>query len=325
MNIKLDIPEKFFEGEELCGYYISPEMKKFWAVQLDLLAEFSSICEKHNLKWWMDAGTLLGAARHKGFIPWDHDVDVIMMREDYERLLAVSAGEFTYPYTLIHFENSFMNVTFSQLCNDATTMLMPTERWAIMQGFPLKISGGISLDVFPVDNLLDNKDEIIKVVNELRSLSWKGTRIAYLKELYFPSKSPIKRPLKAIAHAVMKYINLDSKKFIRKYAEICKTCGKPDSKFVGKLCMADHQMKPASEFMKRRVWQRSDFQDTVYLPFEMLTLPAPSGWENILSTFYGNWHEFVIRKINGVTESEAFFYDTEHPYTYYTQEGHMPE
>ncbi len=225
MNIKLEIPEKFFEGEERSGYYVSPLMKKVWAVQLDLLAEFARVCEKHNLKWWMDAGTLLGAARHKGFIPWDHDVDVTMMCEDYERLLAVSSQEFTYPYTLMHLENSFVNVTFSQLRNNSTTMLMPGERWAVMQGCPLKISGGISLDVFPVDNLPDNKDEIIKVVNELLSLSWKGNRIASLKELYYPSKSPIKRPLKAIAHAVMKHINFDFQKFIRKYADLCRTCG----------------------------------------------------------------------------------------------------
>ena len=50
MNIKLDVPEKFFEGEERSGYYVSPLMKRVWAVELDLIAEFARVCEKHNIK-----------------------------------------------------------------------------------------------------------------------------------------------------------------------------------------------------------------------------------------------------------------------------------
>ena len=86
MRINLVLEDSFFEEEIRSGYTVSSEMKKIWAVELDLLNEFSKVCQKHQLKWFVHAGTLLGAIRHKGFIPWDDDIDVVMPRADYEKL-----------------------------------------------------------------------------------------------------------------------------------------------------------------------------------------------------------------------------------------------
>ena len=86
MNIKLSLPEGFLEEEVRCDYTVSKEMKKVWAVELDLLAEFQRVCKLHDIKYSVCGGTLLGAIRHKGFIPWDDDIDVMMMREEYEKL-----------------------------------------------------------------------------------------------------------------------------------------------------------------------------------------------------------------------------------------------
>ena len=87
LPIKLKLPEGFLEPEERCGYQVTTKLKKIWAVELDLLDQFQKVCAKHNIKYQVFAGTLLGAVRHKGFIPWDDDIDVCMPREDYDKIL----------------------------------------------------------------------------------------------------------------------------------------------------------------------------------------------------------------------------------------------
>lgn len=71
-------------GEERAGYYVQPLLKRIWAVQLDIIKVIDDICHRHNIKYYGWFGTLLGAIRHQGFIPWDDDTDLAMMREDYE-------------------------------------------------------------------------------------------------------------------------------------------------------------------------------------------------------------------------------------------------
>ena len=94
----LKIPNGFFEEEERNGYVITKKRKEIWAVEIDMLLKFIYVCEKHNLKYFADSGTLLGAARHNGFIPWDDDIDVAMLRKDYDKFCKIAINEFKYPY-----------------------------------------------------------------------------------------------------------------------------------------------------------------------------------------------------------------------------------
>ena len=158
VDLRINLPEHFLEGETRDGYYVSPEMKKVWAVELDLLNEFMRVCKKHNLRWFADGGTILGTMRHGGFIPWDDDIDVMMMREDYEKLNKIAPTEFKHPYFwATELTDPGLNHGYAQLQNIQTTAILKHH-------LPKKFTfhQGIFLDIFPVDNI--SADE--KVQNE---------------------------------------------------------------------------------------------------------------------------------------------------------------
>ena len=81
------IKEDFLKEEIRNEFLVTTERKKIWVVLLDLMMVFDDVCKKHNLTYFLEAGSLLGAIRHKGFIPWDDDVDVLMPRKDYQKFL----------------------------------------------------------------------------------------------------------------------------------------------------------------------------------------------------------------------------------------------
>lgn len=118
------LPEKFWNAEVRCGYFISEEMKKVWAIELDLYLEFKRICEKHNLDFFTDGGTTLGAIRHGGFIPWDDDFDICMPRKSYEKL-KLFADEFEKTYFLQSPETDpLYGYSFLKLRNSNTTAVV---------------------------------------------------------------------------------------------------------------------------------------------------------------------------------------------------------
>ena len=81
----MDVHVRFVPGEERDGFYVQPMVKRMWAVLIDMLKEIDTICKRHDINYYGWYGTFLGAVRHQGFIPWDDDIDLAMLRKDYER------------------------------------------------------------------------------------------------------------------------------------------------------------------------------------------------------------------------------------------------
>ena len=98
VKLEIELPEGFLDEEVRCGYTVTAKAKRAWAVQMDLLHKLDEVCKKYNLRYFADSGTLLGAARDKGYIPWDDDIDIVMLRKDYEKLRDVADEEFKHPY-----------------------------------------------------------------------------------------------------------------------------------------------------------------------------------------------------------------------------------
>lgn len=96
----MEFEEKYFENEVREGFFVPSMVKRAWAVELEVLAQIDRICAKYGIQYFAEWGTLLGAVRHKGFIPWDDDMDIAMKREDYERFLEVADSELPEGYCI---------------------------------------------------------------------------------------------------------------------------------------------------------------------------------------------------------------------------------
>lgn len=305
-NLNINLPANFFDSEERCGYSISGDMKKVWAVLFDLLNEFKRACDKHDIRWWGDAGTILGAARHKGMIPWDDDIDVMLMREDYNRLCAIASDEFRHPYFFQTEETDRGSIRgHAQLRNSETTGMLIAEKERKF-GF----NQGIFLDIFPIDAIPDDDNlfqKQIKNVHYYRMKSFEFYNLTYnyhtvfRKNLYCVAKNYIKHLL---AKGPMRnYFNyeLPYLKFVAEGQKYKNTTSKRVCKMV--LC----------PIKSRRVWQRDWFDETVYLPFEIFQLPVPVGYRELLDTFYGDWQTYKV----GTSTHGGCFFDTDKPYTEY--------
>ena len=150
-KISIQYPSSFLsEYTYNCGdisFDVTKERKTQWLVLIDLLEKFKEICERHNLQWWADGGTLLGAVRHKGFIPWDDDIDIIMPRKDYEEYIRYASEELEEPYfnCCIQSDPLFRKM-FSRLRNTSTTFISTS------QDMNYRFCQGIFIDIFPLDN-----------------------------------------------------------------------------------------------------------------------------------------------------------------------------
>ncbi len=124
------------------------ELSELQDLVYDIFVEFDRICRKHGIKYSMEGGTLLGAVKYQNFVPWDDDIDVIMLREEYERFLTVAPIELKECYSVQSYNNiKEFPLNFAKLCfNDA-------KIYDYEYSHIKSMNHGIFIDIFPIDNV----------------------------------------------------------------------------------------------------------------------------------------------------------------------------
>ena len=147
----IELPKGFLDQESRDGFLVPSKLKRIWAVELDLLCKFDSVCRKYGIKYHVAYGTMLGAVRHKGFIPWDDDLDVWLLRDDFEKLQTVAKEEFKDPYFLQTALSDRKFFTMNpRLRNSRTT--------AIIRGQESPdFNNGIFIDIYILDGYTSSK------------------------------------------------------------------------------------------------------------------------------------------------------------------------
>lgn len=241
------------------------EMKE---IEFDILKMFDDFCKKNNIRYFLAFGTLLGAIRYKKFIPWDDDIDVLVPREDYNKLL--SLFEDSDRYHLFSFEkNPKFLFPFAKLC-DMTT------RKEEIQYKNMGVELGIEIDIFPLDAFDNNLEKARKEIKHIqRNGMW--LRLTKLEKVI--SENPIKW---FGWTSIMFFCKLfGGEYFIKK---IIKESYKPEQKgneYLGAKvwCMyGERDMVPAEAF-----------SDVIDIEFEGELFPAPIGYDTYLTCLYGDY------------------------------------
>lgn len=250
-------------------FLVTADRKKLWEVELDLVVEFDKVCKKYNLKYWASAGTLLGAVRHSGFVPWDDDIDLMMFRTDYRKLCEIAKYEFNSPYFFQNHQTDNVSYVIGKLRNSNTAAIDSFEDTSYNQG--------IFIDIWVLD---DNSDGSIRnnSIREIKEL---------LQKIISSPKEILDRindgeQLLLSRTAIDKLMKMDFKQKIVEYELFCEN-------HFGESSLLSYAFLPEGT----RVYQRDWFRETVLLDFETIKIPAPIEYEKCLEVDYGDWHKMI--------------------------------
>lgn len=297
MIINTELPKSFFEEEERCGYLVTRELKKIWAVELDLAREFLRVCSKYNIKTSAFAGSILGAVRHKGFIPWDDDMDFCLSREEFNKLLHVPKSEFKSPYYLqTTLEDQRFFCPYARLRNDETTGIITWNKSP-------EYHNGIFIDIFVVDGFPESK-----------SLYWKQfikwSLVRPILENYKGHGKVYKKIdvlINCAAKALSKFKTYEE--WVRIYDKVISS----NNSKTNRLALITH-----GRWFTTRYWlYHSELDDIVFVPFENIEIPIPNSYDEVLKRMYGDYMKFPPVEQRGQWHSGKILYDPDTPYKQY--------
>lgn len=294
------------EAEYREGYLISKEMKQLWHVQLELLSELQRVCDILGIKLFASGGTLLGGVRHKGFIPWDDDIDVILFRKDYERLLKEGPKILQEKYFLQSTYSDKIMRVHAQLRKNGTTCLLKGD-------YKAKYHRGVFIDIFIFDKIPEDEKERLLFK---QSLMKEWNRIN--KPKFVCSKKHSKLVLLAYNFSIIllkrflwdvRFAFCDRKKRFKKFETLCKKYNETDSRFISNVSFRG--INPKTSLLP---FELKWFDNPTKIKFEDFYLYGPSEYDKYLRLQYGNYKEYVV---GGSFHGDLFF-DVFNDYTKYS-------
>lgn len=287
----MQLEEKFFQKEVRFGYEVSEKVKKIWAVELKLLEYFDNLCREHKLRYFIDYGTLLGAVRHQGFIPWDDDIDVVMFRDDYEKLKTIAQDAVSPPYFFQDAYTDSMVAALSKIRDSRTTAIE----------FPDALpdyNQGIFIDIFPLDYVSDGVNMDL-AIGEMQ------------REIWMSIVNP---------QAFVAMIDQGRKPVLETslFRELLRLPVRERIRMFEAFNISQFGKSSKVQFITDFLWGHPGlpqewYSDIIYLPFENLMVPAPAEYDNILKQRFGDY----MTPVQGKSDHEGIFWDPDAPYTKY--------
>lgn len=264
------------------------QIERLKRIELDMLAQFHIFCQATNLRYYIAYGTLLGAVRHKGFIPWDDDIDVVMPREDYEEFLRRGPSYLKDPLFVQTHESdpAYLN-PYAKIRNSNTAFIeRPVQ--------DREMNHGIFIDIFPLDPYPMEEHSSFQrkkfILDERINMETVPMRVR-------PLKCKLVRPYAKWKYPTVEEAYSERERLFRRTKE---------SAFLADNTWGDKEIIP-------KEWLGGG----CLLEFEGLKLLAPSEYDKILRQEYGNYMEFPPID-QRCTDHDAAVIDTEKSYLFYT-------
>ena len=250
-------------------------LKRLQDLELEMMLKIAEICKHHNITYYLFGGTLIGAVRHQGFIPWDDDIDLGMPRPDYERFLQVAEKVLGEEYDLLTpYKNEGYKFTFSKVINKKLKILYKNntkvQKWNIW------------IDIFPIDSMPQNRIHFL--LRKYYLLFRRGmVMLSAFDDVVSLEKK--KRPfyenvLIWIANNTNVFTKMDTKKQVIKFDKALKKY--PFEK-------GPYMVNAMGLFKFKTVFPRNVYGKNTYLNFEGYQLQVPNQYDLFLKTLYGDY------------------------------------
>ena len=254
-----------------------PELlKRIHNAELEVLNEFDNICKSNGLQYFAFAGTAIGAVRHGGFIPWDDDIDLGMLREDYEKLKKIVAEKEDYNFriTTPETEPEYCSSIIKFQQND--TQFVPP--YAVKDNAKL----GIHVDIFVYDRISDDKKKAVKQIRKARRYA----RLMFLRKYADPEvpgtglKASVQRILCKVIHYALAVLHISPRWMFKKFQENAQASNKEKTKYCTTF--------QSTKIENCRV-RKSEIFPLVDMKFEDRTIPLLNGYDKSLTRIFGDY------------------------------------
>ena len=284
--------EHFLEPETRCDFFVDEKRKKLWKCLLDMLEILDRTCKEHGLRYFLFYGSLLGAVRHKGFVPWDDDLDIVMPRPDFDRVQKILEKKLEPPFFLQNFKTDPGYVPpFFKIRNSSTAGITP---WFVEKHIAANL--GIFIDVHSLDGMPET-DRASRCVDKLRQF----VKIAMHRKSGWD--------MIIVGNKKRKFGNFLAATLSRSTLfSLASWLPRRFSYGKTKRCAVTpmfYSYRPP-----RHCYPTEWFSETETADFEYLRVPVPKMHDEILSSEYGDWHKFV-RGTEGGAAHAWMRYDTE--------------